>query len=134
LDPEITGPLLTSVHYLLEFDSGSEFSDSPGSDLDGGARLRVSAIAGLVLRDGKRAEPDQGNPFAFSKGSGNAVHGGVYCGCRLRLRYAAGSGDPINQISFVHGFSPDTRHCGSRTSAGEKAQGASTGDANSRAC
>src|ERR1700733_2099242 len=79
------GPSLTFVDYFLEFVSGSEFGDSAGSDLDGGTRLRVSAIAGLSLRDRERAETDQCNPVSFAKGSGDAVHGGVDCGRRLRL-------------------------------------------------
>src|ERR1700674_4944610 len=78
-------PLLTFINHFLEFISGSKFGDSTGSDLDGCTRLRVSAIAGLTLRDGKRAEPNQGNPVPFSKGSRNAVHGGVDRGRRLRL-------------------------------------------------
>src|SRR5271157_2938534 len=98
-------PLLTFVDYLLEFVSGSEFGDSTSSNLDGGTRLRVSAIAGLALRDGKRAESNQGYPVPFSKGSGNAVHGGVDRGRCLRLGNVAGSGDPVNQISFIHALS-----------------------------
>ena len=79
------GPLLTFVDYFLQFITGSKFGDSTSSYLDGGDRLRVSAIAGLTLRDGKCAESNQGYPVPFSKGSGDAVHGGVDRGRRLRL-------------------------------------------------
>src|SRR5208282_1470221 len=101
----VWGPLLTFIDHFLEFVSGSEFGDSTSSDLDGGTRLRVSAIAGLALRDGKRAESNQGYPVPFSKGSGNAVHGGIDRGRCLRLGNVAGSGDPVNQISFIHALS-----------------------------
>src|ERR1019366_3675827 len=100
-----SGALLAFVDHFLEFVPGSEFGDSTSSDLDGGTRLRVSAIAGLTLRDGERAESDQGYPVTFSKGSGNAVHGGVDRGRRLRLCNTAGFGDAVNQISFVHALS-----------------------------
>jgi hypothetical protein len=102
---EFWGPLLTFIDYFLEFVSGSEFGDSTGSDFDGGTRLWVSAIAGFALRDGKRAESDQRYTVPFSKGSGNAVHGGVDRDRRLRLGNTAGSGNPVNQISFIHALS-----------------------------
>src|SRR5580704_12192665 len=87
--PRILGPLLTFIHDFLQLISGSKFGDSTGSDLDGGTRLRVSAITGLTLRDGKCAESNQGDSVPFFKGSGNAVHGGVDRGRRLRLRNVA---------------------------------------------
>jgi hypothetical protein len=101
-NPEVA---LFGVDCLLEFVPGSEFGDSTGSYFDGGTGLRISAIAGLALRDGKRAEPNQSYPVTFSKGSSNTVHGGVDRGGRLGLGNTAGSGDPVNQISFIHALS-----------------------------
>jgi len=103
--PKKRGPLLTFINHFLEFVSGSEFGDFTSSYLDGGTRLRVSAVTGLALRDGKRAESDQSYPVPFAKGSSNAVHSGIDRGRRLRLGNIAGSGDPVNQISFIHAFS-----------------------------
>src|ERR1700690_235623 len=103
--PKIRGPLLAFIDHFLEFISGREFSDSSSGYLYRGTRLRVSAIAGLARRDGKRAKSDQGYPVPFAKGSSDAVHGGVDRGRCLRLRNTAGSGDPVNQISFVHALS-----------------------------
>jgi len=101
----VTWGLLAFVDYFFEFVTGSEFRDSAGSDLDGGTRLRVAAVAGLTLRDGKGAKPNQGDPVSFAKGGGYAIDGGVDSGRCLSLGNVAGSGNPVNQISFVHALS-----------------------------
>jgi hypothetical protein len=97
--------LFTSVDYFFKFVSRCEFSDFTGGYFDGGTCLWVPAIAGLALRDGKRAEPDQRDPVPFAKGRSNAAHCGVDRGRRLSLRNATGFGDPVNQISFIHAIS-----------------------------
>src|SRR5215470_10881918 len=74
------GCLLAFVDYFLEFDARSKLGNSAGSDLDGRSRLRVSAIAGLALRDGKGTETNQGYPISLAKCGRDAVHGGVDCG------------------------------------------------------
>jgi len=60
--------LFTSVDYFFEFVSRCEFGDSTGGYFDGGTCLRVPAISGLALRDGKSAETDQRNPVPFCEG------------------------------------------------------------------
>ena len=99
------GCLLALVYDFLEFDARSKFGNSAGSDLDGRSRLRVPAIAGLALRDGKRAETNQGYPISLAKCGRDALHSGVNCGRRLRLGNTAGASDPVNEIGFVHALS-----------------------------
>src|SRR5258708_1132758 len=97
--------LLAFVDSFLEFVPGCEFGDSTGGDFNGRSGLRVPAVACLALRDGERTESDQGYPVPFFEGSSYAVHGGIDRGRRLRFGNTAGSGDAVNQISFIHALS-----------------------------
>jgi hypothetical protein len=99
------GPLLTAVDGFLEFGSGRKLCYLPGSDLDGGARLWVTPIAGLSLRYREGAETNQRYPITFFQGSRNAVYGCVDCGSRLRFTDAATRCDSVNEIGFVHRLS-----------------------------
>src|SRR5258706_3230725 len=99
------GALFPFIDCFLEFVSRCEFCDTASGDLDGRSCLRVPAIASLALGDGECSESDQGYPVPFFEGSSYAVHGGIDRGRRLRLRNTAGSGDPINEICFVHALS-----------------------------
>src|ERR1700674_2551655 len=97
-----TGPLLTAVDGFLEFGAGGKLCHLPGSDLDGGARLRVTPIAGLSLGNREGAKTNQRYPITFFQGRRYAVHGCVDCGSRLHLTDAATRCDTVNEIGFVH--------------------------------
>src|SRR5882757_423474 len=104
-DERNCGALFPFIDCFLEFVSRCEFCDTASGDLYGRSCLRVPAIASLALGDGECSESDQGYPVPFFEGRSYAVHGGIDRGRRLRLRNTAGSGDPINEICFVHALS-----------------------------
>src|SRR5512143_2250574 len=93
---------LLAVDCLLEVDAGRELGDLARGDLDERSGLRIAPVASLALRDGKRAEADEGHAFAFFQGSGDAVHERVDGLGSLGLAALRGAGDPVNEMAFIH--------------------------------
>jgi hypothetical protein len=94
--------LLLLVDCFLEFGSGSEFRDLAGSDLNSGARLRVTSIPGFSLGYRECAETYQSYPITFPKGSSHAIHGCVNRHRSLRFTHFASARDLVNEIGFIH--------------------------------
>src|ERR1017187_5676451 len=53
------------VDVLLEFYARGELGDFAGGDFDDGSGLRIAAIAGFAIRDGKRSKTDKRNAIAL---------------------------------------------------------------------
>src|SRR5579863_2175997 len=102
---ETWGPLFAAVDGFLELGTGGKLCYFAGGDLDGGARLRVTPIAGLSLRYREGAKTNQCYPITLLKRGRNAVHGCVNCGSRLSLTDAATRRDSVNEIGFIHRIS-----------------------------
>src|SRR5277367_5383334 len=96
------GPLLTAIDRFLEFGAGGKLCYLPGGNLDGGAGLGVSPVAGLSLRHRESAKTNQRYPITFFQGGRDAVHSCVDCGSCLSLTDAATRCDSVNEIGFVH--------------------------------
>src|SRR5258708_886811 len=94
--------LLLLVDRFLEFGPRTEFRDFPGSDLDSGARLRVTPVPGLSLGHRECAETYQSYPISFPKGSSHAVHGGINRHRSLCFTHLTSACDLINEIGFIH--------------------------------
>src|SRR5581483_10348025 len=97
--------LLTAVYRLLQFRPWGKLRDFAGGNLNGGTSLRVPAVAGLSLRDGKCAKPNQSHPISLFQSGGNAIHRGVDCSRCLCLADLACGRNTVNEIGFVHRFS-----------------------------
>src|SRR6185437_3621731 len=97
--------LLAAVDGLFQFCAGGELCHATGSDLDGGAGLRVPAVARFALRNGKGSKADEGDAVAFLQCAGDALHGRVDCAGSLGLADAASRSNTIDKICFIHGSS-----------------------------
>src|SRR5882762_2909351 len=96
---------LLLVDGLLEFGPRGKLRDLAGSNLDGGAGLRIAPVPRLSLRYRESAETYQSHPIPFFQRPSNAAHSGINRSCSLRLADFASASDLVNQIGLIHSFS-----------------------------
>src|SRR5271165_1455981 len=93
------------VDVLLQLDAGSKFRHSSRGNFDDTARLRITPVACLALRNREGPEAHQGHAVAFFQRRRDRIHHRVNRTPRSRFTDAVGGGDFFHQVSFVHSCS-----------------------------